>query len=97
MLAGLAVTGESGTLARRWLDTDLVGRVRAKTGTLNQVTALAGIAQTAGGGPARFALIANLDAGTIDLATVAAQQQLAEALVAYPQLADVDHLRPQAP
>ncbi|MGK2929031.1 MAG: D-alanyl-D-alanine carboxypeptidase/D-alanyl-D-alanine endopeptidase [Acidimicrobiales bacterium] len=97
VLAGLAVAGESGTLARRWLDTDLVGRVRAKTGTLNQVTALAGIAQTAAGAPASFALIANLDAGTIDLATVAAQQQLAEALVAHPQRADVDHLRPRAP
>lgn len=94
--AGLAVAGESGTLARRWLGTELVGRVRAKTGTLNQVTALAGVAET-GEGPATFATVVNLASGRIQLETVAAQQQLAEALVGHPRLPDVDHLRPAVP
>lgn len=94
--AGLAVAGESGTLARRWLGTELVSRVRAKTGTLNQVTALAGFAETAEG-PAAFAVVVNLESGRIQLETVAAQQQLAEALVAHPRLPDIDHLRPAVP
>lgn len=93
--AGLAVAGESGTLVRRWLGTGLEGKVRAKTGTLNQVTALAGFAET-GEGPASFAVVVNLDSGRIQLDTVAAQQQLAQALVGHPRLPDVDHLRPAA-
>lgn len=96
--AGLAVAGESGTLARRWRDTELVGRLRAKTGTLNQVTALAGFAEPDDDDESvTFALVVNL-AGpeTIGLETIAAQQQLAELLVAHPRLPEVDHLRPSA-
>ena len=40
----LAVAGETRHPARRFADTELAGRLRAKTGTLNQVTALAGFA-----------------------------------------------------
>ncbi len=91
----LAVVGESGTLARRWRDSDLVGTVRAKTGTLNQVTGLAGLADTAGGGEATFALVVNLPATeTIQPATVAAQRQLAQLLHDHPDLPDVDAVRP---
>ena len=93
--SALAVSGQTGTLAERWLGTDLVGRIRAKTGTLNQVTGLAGFADTAGGEAATFALLVNLTGSErIDLATIGAQQRLAEALVAHPDLPDVDHLRP---
>ena len=90
----LAVSGRSGTLARRWVGTDVVGRVRAKTGTLNEVTALAGHADTAGGAEATFALVANVDEGRIRPETVAAQHQLVDALVDYPELPVLDHLRP---
>ncbi len=94
----LAVAGESGTLARRWSDTDLVGNVRAKTGTLNQVTGLAGFAETADGTEATFALIANVaPPETIDSGVVAAQRGLVEVLHAYPALPDVSAVGPGRP
>ena len=42
----LPVAGQTGTLAQRFLGTPIAGQLRAKTGTLNQVTALAGYVQT---------------------------------------------------
>lgn len=92
---GLAVAGETGTLAERWQDTTLVGRVRAKTGTLNQVTALAGLAATGGAGEARFAMVVNvLEPERIQLETIAAQQRLAELLVAHPDRPDLSAFAP---
>lgn len=92
---GLAVAGETGTLGDRWLGTPLVGRVRAKTGTLNQVTALVGNADTEGAGVAAFALVVNVaEPGRVGLETVAAQQRLAELLVAHPDRPDLSALAP---
>jgi serine-type D-Ala-D-Ala carboxypeptidase/endopeptidase (penicillin-binding protein 4) len=92
---GLAVAGETGTMAERWLDTPLAGRVRAKTGTLNQVTALAGFAETGAGDEATFAVVVNVDGGrTVGLELIAAQQRLAEVLVAHPDRPDLSGLSP---
>jgi serine-type D-Ala-D-Ala carboxypeptidase/endopeptidase (penicillin-binding protein 4) len=92
---GLAVAGETGTLAERWQDTSLVGRVRAKTGTLNQVTALAGHAATDGAGEATFAFVVNVAApDRIQLETVAAQQRLVELLVGFPDRPDLSAFEP---
>lgn len=92
---GLAVVGETGTLADRWQDTPLVGRVRAKTGTLNQVTALAGHAATAGAGESTFALVVNVvEPDRIRLETIAAQQRLAELLVTFPDRPDLSAFAP---
>lgn len=92
---GLPVAGESGTLVRRWADTDLAGRISAKTGTLNQVTALAGIADGAADDEARFALLVNLEPGSfVTGEVIAAQEQLVRLLVAYPDVPDVDSFRP---
>lgn len=92
---GLAVAGETGTLAERWLDTSLLGRVRAKTGTLNQVSALAGLADTDGVGEAIFALVVNVAApDRIQLETIAAQQRLAELLVGFPDRPDLSAFEP---
>ena len=92
---GLAVAGESGTLAERWQDTALAGRIRAKTGTLNQVTALAGVAATEGAGEATFALVVNVpEPERIQLETIAAQQRLAELLVAHPDTPDLSAFAP---
>lgn len=99
VIAGsLPVAGESGTLVRRWVGTPLQGRVRAKTGTLNQVTALAGLAETDGGGSARFALVVNLGPDEFVTAEmVQAQERLAEALVTHPAIPDLTALRPVVP
>ena len=95
--AGLAVAGESGTLSRRWADTPLAGRIRAKTGTLNQVTGLAGHADAADGSDILFSLIVNLPPDEfVSAEMVAGQERLAEILTAHPDLPEVDHLRPVA-
>jgi D-alanyl-D-alanine carboxypeptidase/D-alanyl-D-alanine-endopeptidase (penicillin-binding protein 4) len=62
VVTGLAVAGWSGTLADRYDDPELTpaaGAVRAKTGTLAGVHALAGLVVTADGGLLAFALLAN--------------------------------------
>lgn len=59
-LAGaLAISGVDGTLRRRLGDPELRGRVRAKTGTLAAVTALAGYAATDSAHPLAFAVVVN--------------------------------------
>jgi len=51
----LAVAGESGTLSERMRHTPATGRCRAKTGTLNGVSNLAGYCESAGGDILAFA------------------------------------------
>ncbi len=63
LVESLAEVGQSGTLSdclRR--NPAVTGRVRAKTGTLNDVTALAGVTETAVGDVITFAMIANGEA-----------------------------------
>lgn len=63
--AGLPVGGLDGTLRNRFSGMDVVGRVRAKTGTLVQTVALAGYTRTASGYPLVFVLVDDgLEPGT---------------------------------
>ena len=55
----LPVAGVDGLLADRWKDTDVTGRVRAKTGTLGHVNALAGYATTLSGKNLAFSIMVN--------------------------------------
>lgn len=55
----LPVAGVDGTLARRFRDTPLTGRLRAKTGSLSGTSALAGTMTAASGQTLTFALYAN--------------------------------------
>lgn len=92
---GLAVAGEAGTLAERWVGTELAGQVRAKTGTLNQVTALAGHAVTDGDGEATFALVVNVpEPERIQLEDIAGQERLAQVLVSHPNRPDLAAFAP---
>jgi len=59
VLRGLAVAGLEGTLAGRLTEAPGAGNVRAKTGTLTGVAALAGIVQTAQGRELAFVLMAD--------------------------------------
>lgn len=92
--AGLAVAGRTGTLTERFLAGPVGGRLRAKTGTLEGVTALAGYAEVRLGQALTFAYVANGIASTNG--GFALQDQLADSLVRYPDLPDVDQLGPSS-
>ncbi len=55
----LAVAGRSGTIAKRMRGTAAAGRCRAKTGTINGVSALAGYCDSRSGGHTAFAFLMN--------------------------------------
>lgn len=59
LVASLPVGGIDGTLARRWRTRPARGRVRAKTGTLDKVVALAGFVGVDTGRPLAFAILVN--------------------------------------
>lgn len=93
---GLAVAGQTGTLALRFLESPVMGRLHAKTGTLNTVTSLAGFLDTTPGARLTFALIVNLaEPGRVGADDLARQQELAEAMARYPEGPSLDELGPQ--
>jgi serine-type D-Ala-D-Ala carboxypeptidase/endopeptidase (penicillin-binding protein 4) len=70
-MAGLPVAAVDGTLASRLRGTAAAGTVRAKTGTMTTVRALAGYATTRDGEPLAFAILLNNFEGTGASATQA--------------------------
>lgn len=92
--AGLAVAGETGTLSRRFSGTDLEGSLRAKTGSLNTVSALAGIVQD-DDPPLTFAYVVNAPPpGPVPEGVAASQEALGEILLAWPRVPDPAVLGP---
>lgn len=77
----LPIAGETGTLRGRFSDTPAKGRLRAKTGYLNEVTSLAGFVPLASGEVATFAYIAN--GAVVDDEVRAPQELLATVLATY--------------
>jgi D-alanyl-D-alanine carboxypeptidase/D-alanyl-D-alanine-endopeptidase (penicillin-binding protein 4) len=76
----LPVTGRDGTLSKRLAGTAAEGRVRAKTGTVDNVRAIAGYVDTASGETLVFSIIANnftAPVSTIDAAADKALVRLA--------------------
>lgn len=95
---GLAVAGSTGTLARRFTTSPVAGRLRAKTGTLNQVTALAGYLETHAGLDLSFSLMVNLPPGLrVDGDDLARQEELAAVLARYPEGPPLELLMPIGP
>lgn len=94
--SGLAIAGQTGTLEERFEGTELEGVLRAKTGTLNTVTALTGVVEDDDPELA-FALLVNLTGSTVSLELIGAQQDLAEILLAWPRVPDVSVLGPLPP
>ncbi len=79
-IESLPVAGRDGTLARRLAGTAAEGKVRAKTGTVDNVRAIAGYVETADGETLVFSMIANnftVASGVIDAAADQALIRLA--------------------
>jgi D-alanyl-D-alanine carboxypeptidase/D-alanyl-D-alanine-endopeptidase (penicillin-binding protein 4) len=90
----LPVAGESGTLAERFVGTPLDGTLRAKTGSLTSVSALAGLIED-DDPPLTFALVVNVDPGTrVPESVGALQQRIGEVLAAWPRGPDLAALGP---
>ncbi len=90
----LPVAGESGTLAERFHGTALQGVLHAKTGSLSSVSALAGFVDD-DDPPLAFALVVNAPASGFPANVGALEQQIAEALVRWPDIPDVTEVGPE--
>lgn len=88
----LAIAGKDGTLSDRFLASALVGKLRAKTGSLENVTALVGLADRTAPTKLRFAFISN--ASFSDAGGKALQDRLVELLATYPEAPKAATLAP---
>jgi D-alanyl-D-alanine carboxypeptidase/D-alanyl-D-alanine-endopeptidase (penicillin-binding protein 4) len=91
---GLPIAGETGTLADR-LEGAAAGHVRAKTGSLDESTALSGFAETRIGDDLTFAYIAN--AAEVPESVLDLQEILASVLVGYPEGPSPADVSPEDP
>jgi D-alanyl-D-alanine carboxypeptidase/D-alanyl-D-alanine-endopeptidase (penicillin-binding protein 4) len=91
----LPIAGRNGTLFRRFIGTPAAGRVRAKTGTLEGVAGLSGLATGQNGRNVAFSLIAN------DLPSAAAgaglQDRVVNVLATFPRAPAAEELGPKPP
>ncbi|MDP9072772.1 MAG: D-alanyl-D-alanine carboxypeptidase/D-alanyl-D-alanine-endopeptidase [Actinomycetota bacterium] len=81
LLSGLAVAGQTGTLAARYNHTAIAGKLRAKTGSLDNAGGLVGVLSV--GPTLRFAYLANQVSSESDLYTH--EDQVVAALATYPE------------
>jgi D-alanyl-D-alanine carboxypeptidase/D-alanyl-D-alanine-endopeptidase (penicillin-binding protein 4) len=94
---GLARPGQPGTLDDRFTGADLKDRVRAKTGTLRNVSALSGWLTATAGTPLQFSILENTGPREVQAADLDVQGDLLRALLPYPQSPPRDQLVPRAP
>ena len=94
---GMAVAGRTGTLRDRFRSSQAAGEVRAKTGTLNDVTALSGWVHTTKDADVAFSYLLNTDGRRVGPDDLTLQEQLTEALRSYPDSPDLASLGPKPP
>ena len=92
LASGMSVAGSNGTLLKRFLTTPAAGKVRAKTGSLSEVSGLAGWTTATDGTALQFSLLAN-DLPTEATGT-ALQDKVVSALAGYPKAPAPDELGP---
>ena len=92
---GLPVAGTTGTLADRFRGSPAAGKVKAKTGSLRDVTSLSGWVTTDRGADLSFSIVVNTADRQVGVADLAATQRIAEAMLAYPDRPDPALLGPE--
>ena len=92
--SGLAVAGETGTLADRFDGHPAAGRLRAKTGFLDGVVGLSGFLAPTRGDQLLFSFLANDLPVPTEKPGYAAQERLAAALATYPESPPAEELGP---
>ncbi|MFV0315556.1 MAG: D-alanyl-D-alanine carboxypeptidase [Microthrixaceae bacterium] len=97
LAAGLAVPGGNGTLTDRFESGEWPQRVRAKTGTLNNVSSLSGWLLTRKEVPLDFEIVINTGDRGVNNADLGLQAQLLTALLDQPVAAPLDAAGPLAP
>jgi D-alanyl-D-alanine carboxypeptidase/D-alanyl-D-alanine-endopeptidase (penicillin-binding protein 4) len=90
---GLAIAGETGTLAASFNGTPAEGRLRAKTGSLNEARGLSGVVDVPDGDGLTFSLLVNQD--VIDAQGDGVRFDVGLALAAYPQRPNLDQAGPR--
>ncbi len=93
----LAVPGNPGTLDDRFLSEPLRSSLRAKTGTLLQVTALSGWLATTAEKNLGFSLLINTGSRNVNAADLNTQREVLQAMLSYPDAPALDTLVPLAP
>ena len=88
----LPVTGKSGTLRKRLLDTPAEGLVRGKTGSLNGVISLAGTVDTIFDRSLSFAFVTNFEGDKARIKYL--HDQILLEMIRYPQGPSMDLLKP---
>jgi D-alanyl-D-alanine carboxypeptidase/D-alanyl-D-alanine-endopeptidase (penicillin-binding protein 4) len=91
---GMAIAGETGTLAQSFQDTPAQGRLRAKTGSLNDVTSLAGFVDNEEADDVVFALVLYRPP-FIQFADAELRNQIALVLADYPERPPLDEVGPR--
>lgn len=91
---GLAVAGESGTLAAFLVGTDVAGRLSGKTGSLNDVRAIAGFVEDLQGDTVSYSFVIN-QGDFVTPEAVALRDEVGLALGTYPETPDLATIGPQ--
>lgn len=94
LAGGLAVAGESGTLAGFLAGTDVAGRLSGKTGSLNDVRAIAGFVEDLQGDTVSYSFVIN-QGDFVTPEAVALRDEVGLALGTYPETPDLAQIGPQ--